>query len=103
MNYINKGKIMKIIKENKIKKLKRRFNSELSGLVFKDVNQRELKPLKRILDSNKTVYDVIKDLNYYQVVTDFEESELDKFKKILTQFENETGYILYDFFINKKY
>jgi len=47
--------------------------------MFKDVSQRELKSLKQILDRNKIIYDVIKDLNRYQVITDLEEDELNTF------------------------
>jgi hypothetical protein len=93
---------MYIIKENNIKKLKHVFNSELSGLMFKDVSSREVKYLKRILDRNKIIYDVVKDLNYYQVITDLEEDDLDEFIKVSKEFETETGYKTYDYFINQK-
>jgi hypothetical protein len=93
---------MYIINENNIKKLKHVFNSELSGLMFKDVSSREVKYLKRILDRKNVIYDVVKDLNYYQVITDFEEEEIDDFKKIAKEFESKTGYKNYDYFINQK-
>lgn len=93
---------MHIIKENKVKTLKHTFNSELSGLMFKDISSREIKALKKILDRNKIIYDVVKDLNYYQVITDFEEDELDEFKDIVEEFKDETGYKTYDYFINQK-
>jgi len=93
---------MRIIKENKVKKLKHVFNSKLQGLMFKDVSFSEIKALKRILDRNRVVYDVIKDLNYYQVITDLEEDEIGDFKKIAKEFESKTGYKNYDYFINQK-
>jgi hypothetical protein len=93
---------MYIINEANIKTLKHTFNSELSGLMFKDISYREIKALKRILDRNKITYDVVKDLNYYQVITDLEEDELDEFKDIVEEFEVETGHKTYDYFINRR-
>lgn len=93
---------MYIINESKIKTLKHTFKSQLSGLMFKDVSQRELKSLKQILDRNKIIYDVIKDLNRYQVITDLEEDELNTFIELAKQFKSETGHTIYDYYINKK-
>ena len=93
---------MYIINESKIKTLKHTFKSQLSGLMFKDVSQRELKSLKQILDRNKIIYDVIKDLNRYQIITDLEEDELNTFIKLAKQFKSETGHAIYDYYINKK-
>ena len=93
---------MYIINESKIKTLKHTFKSQLSGLMFKDVSQRELKSLKQILDRNKIIYDVIKDLNRYQVITDLEEDELNTFIELAKQFKSETGHTSHTIYMNRQ-
>lgn len=96
--YLKEG----IIREssNIIKTLNHPFNSQYKGLMFKDVNPRELKSLRNILDNEQIGYDVIKDLNYYQVITNIEPKNINSFNELVNEFEVATGSKVYDNYIN---
>ena len=79
----------------------KKYNSGFNGIIIEHVPARIAKKVASILDENEIIYDMLKDLNYYQFITDLEKDDINFLKDVMEIIEDKTGFKMYDYKLNR--
>jgi hypothetical protein len=79
----------------------KKYNSDFDGYIIEHVPYRVVKSVERILKNYEIVYDIVRDLTYYQIITELDETDINLFNTIVKEIEEYSGFKIYNYKLNR--